>query len=302
MRCSHGPSHKHRRHRTTARRGHTPAAHDQSSSSPSLLSLTCSLQHKPTPRQRRAKEETSHTTTCTVPSSNESHAPPQQQLGGRRSTTIKTKRSAPRHCTVPHTPTVTITVILSPQALTGTPRSLQHTPLQHRPRDRRVLPAHAVRHALPPSPQRLPPPPSAKQLRVLHVPHNRRHATAAQHPQRHNIVPPLLPNHGRNAQRILAHVLHALQPHTDQAGRHALHLFVVLLLLGADPPHPLNPRHGNCERLPKGATCMEDANVRKQRPPSLPHTSPLPPLSHRRGHTQKHRHPRRTARYSHVHS
>ncbi|EKF27968.1 hypothetical protein MOQ_008298, partial [Trypanosoma cruzi marinkellei] len=179
MRCSHGPSHKHRRHRTTARRGHTPAAHDQSSSSPSLLSLTCSLQHKPTPRQRRAKERHKSHNHRTVPSSNESHAPQQQQLGGRRSTTIKTKRSAPRHCTVPHTPTVTITVIPSPQALTGTPRSLQHTPLQHRPRDRRVLPAHAIRHALPLSPQRTPPPPSAKQLRVLHVPHNRRHATAA---------------------------------------------------------------------------------------------------------------------------
>ncbi|RNC36772.1 hypothetical protein TcCL_Unassigned00242, partial [Trypanosoma cruzi] len=31
-----------------------------------------------------------------------------------------------------------------------------------------------------------------------------------------------------------------------------------------------------CERLPRGATCVEEANVGKQRPPSLPHTSPLP--------------------------
>ncbi|EKF26019.1 hypothetical protein MOQ_010308 [Trypanosoma cruzi marinkellei] len=42
-------------HHTTARRGHTPAAHGQSSSSPSLLSLACSLQQKLTTRQRRAK-------------------------------------------------------------------------------------------------------------------------------------------------------------------------------------------------------------------------------------------------------
>ncbi|RNF11133.1 hypothetical protein TcG_09406 [Trypanosoma cruzi] len=46
--------HIYRQHRTTARRGHTPAAHDQSSS-PSLLSLACSLQHKLTTRQRRVK-------------------------------------------------------------------------------------------------------------------------------------------------------------------------------------------------------------------------------------------------------
>ncbi|ESS62887.1 hypothetical protein TCDM_09396 [Trypanosoma cruzi Dm28c] len=32
-----------------------PAAHGQSSSSPSLLSLACSLQHKLTTRQRRVK-------------------------------------------------------------------------------------------------------------------------------------------------------------------------------------------------------------------------------------------------------
>ncbi|EKF29410.1 hypothetical protein MOQ_006808, partial [Trypanosoma cruzi marinkellei] len=48
-------------------------------------------------------------------------------------------------------------------------------------------------------------------------------------------VPPLLHNHERSAQRILAHVLHALQPHADQAGRHALHLLVVLLVVVAAP-------------------------------------------------------------------
>ncbi|EKF32172.1 hypothetical protein MOQ_003981 [Trypanosoma cruzi marinkellei] len=57
----------------------------------------------------------------------------------------------------------------------------------------------------------------------------------AQHTQHHNVVPPLLHNE-RNAQRVLAHVLHVLQPHADQVGRHALHLVVVLLVLGADPP------------------------------------------------------------------
>ncbi|RNF04328.1 hypothetical protein TcG_10966, partial [Trypanosoma cruzi] len=73
------------------------------------------------------------------------------------------------------TPTVTITVILSFQALTGTPRSLEHTPLQHRPRDRPVLSAQAVHRALPLRrnvSDLLP----VKQLRVLHVLHNRRHA------------------------------------------------------------------------------------------------------------------------------
>ncbi|ESS55263.1 hypothetical protein TCDM_13279 [Trypanosoma cruzi Dm28c] len=54
------------KNRTTARRGHTPAAHGQSSSSLSLLSLACSLQHKLTTRQRRVKakrKETIHTAT-----------------------------------------------------------------------------------------------------------------------------------------------------------------------------------------------------------------------------------------------
>ncbi|RNC55754.1 hypothetical protein TcCL_ESM06745, partial [Trypanosoma cruzi] len=68
----------------------------------------------------------------------------------------------------------------------------------------------------PAAPQRPPPPPSVQQLRVLRVPHNPRHAPAAEHTQRHNVVPPLLHNHERNAQRVLAHVLHALQPHAGQ--------------------------------------------------------------------------------------
>ncbi|KAF5220258.1 hypothetical protein ECC02_006692 [Trypanosoma cruzi] len=56
--CSNRPSPVQKPHRTTARRGHTPAAHGQSSPSPSLLSLACSLQHKLTPRQRRARINT----------------------------------------------------------------------------------------------------------------------------------------------------------------------------------------------------------------------------------------------------
>ncbi|RNC31804.1 hypothetical protein TcCL_Unassigned05654, partial [Trypanosoma cruzi] len=59
--------------RTTARRGHTPAAHGQPSSSPSLLSLACSLQHKRTPRQRKKQKGRQVTQPRTVPSSNESH-------------------------------------------------------------------------------------------------------------------------------------------------------------------------------------------------------------------------------------
>ncbi|RNC51817.1 hypothetical protein TcCL_ESM11030 [Trypanosoma cruzi] len=38
-----------------------------------------------------------------------------------------------------------------------------------------------------------------------------------------------------------------------------------------------------CKRLPSGATCVKDAKVGKQRPRSLHHTSPLPPLSRTQG-------------------
>ncbi|ESS61738.1 hypothetical protein TCDM_10658 [Trypanosoma cruzi Dm28c] len=123
-------------------------------------------------------------------------------------------------CPLPHTLTVTITVSVTPsfKKITGMPRS----PAAHVVH--RALPLRRnVRHL------------SVKQLRVHHGSHNRRHALAAQHTQRHNVVPPLLHNHECSAQRVLAHVLHALQPPADQAGRHALH-FVVLLLHEADPP------------------------------------------------------------------
>ncbi|ESS55531.1 hypothetical protein TCDM_12987 [Trypanosoma cruzi Dm28c] len=101
------------------------------------------------------------------------------------------------------------------------PRSLQHAALPAQV----VLPALPLRRNI----RHL----SVKQLRVHHVPHNRRHATAAQHTQRHNFVPPLLHNHERNAKRVLAHVLHALEPHADRVGRHALHLSVLVVLVAA---------------------------------------------------------------------
>ncbi|RNC40339.1 hypothetical protein TcCL_NonESM10199 [Trypanosoma cruzi] len=56
----------------------------------------------------------------------------------------------------------------------------------------------------------------------------------AQHTQRQNVVPPLCPNHEHNAQRVMAHVCHALQTPADQPHRHALHL--VVLVVGADLP------------------------------------------------------------------
>ncbi|ESS62275.1 hypothetical protein TCDM_10066 [Trypanosoma cruzi Dm28c] len=63
------------------------------------------------------------------------------------------------------TPTVTITVILSFQALTGTPRSPQHAPLSAQAVHRALPLRRNVSDLLP-----------VKQLRVLHVPHNRQHA------------------------------------------------------------------------------------------------------------------------------
>ncbi|RNC42212.1 hypothetical protein TcCL_NonESM08189 [Trypanosoma cruzi] len=79
---------------------------------------------------------------------------------------------------------------------------------------------------------------------------------------------------------------------------------------------PLDPRPGCCERLPRGATFVEEANVWEQRPPSLPHTYPLPLRPHKRavswgrearrtvhaqGHKQKQRHPCRNATKSLAH-
>ncbi|RNC41560.1 hypothetical protein TcCL_NonESM08856 [Trypanosoma cruzi] len=151
---------------------------------------------------------------------------------------------------------------------------------------------------------------SVKQLRVLHGPHNRRHAPAAQHPQRHNVVPPLLHNHERSAKRVLAHVLHALQPHADQAGRHAMQL-VVLLVVGADPSslsiHGLGAAR-DCREVPHvwKIQCAETAATlttsRISAPSTLPHTQgrchgeKKPAAQQMHEGTKKHRHPRRTAR------
>ncbi|ESS63181.1 hypothetical protein TCDM_09049 [Trypanosoma cruzi Dm28c] len=135
----------------------------------------------------------------------------------------------------------------------------------------RAPPAKAVRHALPLSRniRHLPP---VEQLRVLHVPHNRRHAPAAEHTQRHNLVPPLLHNHERKAQRVLAHVLHAPQPPADQVVRHALHLSV-LVVLGAHlhiiSIHDLGAARG-CRAVPllwRATMCRAG--------PASSHTSPF---------------------------
>ncbi|RNF03763.1 hypothetical protein TcG_11010 [Trypanosoma cruzi] len=70
--------------------------------------------------------------------------------------------------------------------------------------------------------------------------------------QRHNVVLPLLHNHERSAQRVLAHVLHALQPHADQFGRHALHVVVLLLHEAGTPSlsiHSLGAAR-DCREMP----------------------------------------------------
>ncbi|RNC56266.1 hypothetical protein TcCL_ESM06198, partial [Trypanosoma cruzi] len=228
--------------------------------------------------QCESNKERQVTQPRTAPSSNESHAP-QQQLAERGSKTKEKKRecSSPVHRSL-HSHSHCYCCSLS----SGHHRHATLTPT-------RAPPAQASGSSGPPTtgspscapaaPQHPPPPPSVQQLHVLHVPHNRRHAPAAQHTQRHNVVPPLLHNHERNAQRVLAHVLHALQPHVDQVGRHALHL-VVLLLLGADPSslsiHGLVLQEA-AERFHFcGKTQMCGNN-------GHPHTSPLPPLSHTKG-------------------
>ncbi|EKF99677.1 hypothetical protein TCSYLVIO_009399 [Trypanosoma cruzi] len=66
-------------HHSTTRRGHTPAAHGQSSSSPSLLSLACGLQHKLTTRQQRVKAEGEKSQSHDKPQSAHSEKLQQQQ-------------------------------------------------------------------------------------------------------------------------------------------------------------------------------------------------------------------------------
>ncbi|KAF5216517.1 hypothetical protein ECC02_010711 [Trypanosoma cruzi] len=284
--CSNRPSRVQKPHRTTARRGHTPAAHGQSSSSPSLLSLACSLQHKLTTRQQRVKakrRDKSHSHAPSHPAMRVTHQNNNLVDAVQQQSKKKEELSSP--CTVPHTHTVTITVIHSTQALTGTPRSLQHAPLQHRPRNRRAFPAHAaVMHSrcaatyatssLSPA---APCPPRPPQSLPCH--------RYAQHTQRHDVVPPLLPNHERSTQLVLAHVLHALQPPADPPHRHALHL-VVLIVLGADPPilsiHVLVLQ----EAAEGSHVCVKDPKVRGvvvSHPRSVPRTSPHPPIAHTQG-------------------
>ncbi|EKG02236.1 hypothetical protein TCSYLVIO_006745 [Trypanosoma cruzi] len=146
----------------------------------------------------------------------------------------------------------------------------------------RAPPAKAVRHALPLSRNihhLLP----VEQLRVLHVPHNRRHAPATQHTQRHNLVPPLLHKNERNAQRVLAHVLHAPQPPANQVGRHALHL-VVLLVLGAHP-HILSIHGLGAARGCRQEQCVWNSQMcgNNGHPHSLRHLHSLHPPTQKGG-------------------
>ncbi|RNF11551.1 hypothetical protein TcG_09198 [Trypanosoma cruzi] len=105
--------------------------------------------------------------------------------------------------------------------------------------------------------------------RVLHLSHNRRHAPAA---QCHNVVPPLLPNHQRNAQRVPAHVLHVLQPH-GRSGWPSCNASCCPPCAWSGPSHPLDQRSGCCKGLPSSAAFVENTNVRKKLP--LPHISAL---------------------------
>ncbi|EKF27646.1 hypothetical protein MOQ_008623, partial [Trypanosoma cruzi marinkellei] len=101
----------------------------------------------------------------------------------------------------------------------------------------------------------------------------------AQHTQHHNVVPPLLPNHERNAPRILALVPHALQPLTDQPHRHELQL--VAHVLGADTPilsvHGL-VLQGAAERSHR---CKRPQCTRRSRQPPTLSPSQLPAPSTR---------------------
>ncbi|ESS55565.1 hypothetical protein TCDM_12954 [Trypanosoma cruzi Dm28c] len=180
-----------------------------------------------------------------------------------------------------------------------------------------VPPAQVVRDALPlrRNIRHLHP---VEQLRVLHFPHNRRHAPATQHTQRHNLVPPLLHNHERNAQRVLAHVLHAPEPPTDQVGRHALHLSV-LVVLGTHPHilsiHGLGAARG-CRQeqcVWKKQMCgnnghphISDISTHSTRPHkrAVSWEREVRRTAHAQKNTQQQRHPRRTATKSlaHIHT
>ncbi|RNC40559.1 hypothetical protein TcCL_NonESM09954 [Trypanosoma cruzi] len=168
----------------------------------------------------------------------------------------------------------------------------------------------------PAAPQCSPPPPPSQTAPCPPRPHNRRHATAAQHPQRHNVVPPLLRNHERNTQRVLAHVLHALQPPTDQVGRHAQHL-VVFLVLGADSHTSRSTAWVLREAADRSSVCGRSKCAEKKATltPSRisthstrPHKRAVPwgrevrRTAYAQKDTQQQRHPRRTPTKRHAHS
>ncbi|RNC44286.1 hypothetical protein TcCL_NonESM05965, partial [Trypanosoma cruzi] len=198
----------------------------------------------------------------TVPSSNESHAPQSKQ------------RNAPRRApflTLPQSPLLLFPLLRSSQA--------RHAHFNTRPSStglRIVGPSqHTQPSCAPAAPQRTPAPPS----RTAPCPHNRRHAPA------HNthsatVSWRLCSTIMSNAKRVLAHVLHALQPHADQAGRHALHLVVlVVLVVGADP-RSLSIHGLLLQETAERCHMYGRSNVRKQRPLTLHHASLLPSLTH----------------------
>ncbi|RNF09217.1 hypothetical protein TcG_09711, partial [Trypanosoma cruzi] len=204
----------------------------------------------------------------TVPSSNESHAT--QQLGGQGSTTTKTKQKgallAAHRSSHSHSHYYCYSLSSDPHRLaTLNSTRASTTCSRHAPTLRRN-----VRHLLPQSNSSL-----------SNVPHNRRHAPAAQHTQCHNVVPLLL-NHERRVQRVLAHVLHALQPHADRVGCHALHL--VVLVLGAHSSslsiHGLGAARG-CREVPRVWNSQMCGN--NGHPHSLAHLHSLHSPTHKSG-------------------
>ncbi|RNC60370.1 hypothetical protein TcCL_ESM01871 [Trypanosoma cruzi] len=91
------------------------------------------------------------------------------------------------------------------------------------------------------------------------------------------------PNHEHNAQRVLAHVLHALQPHADQVGCHELHLVVLFVIVAA----PQNLVAGGVAVLQEAAKrshfCGRPQFTERSWQPltlSSSHISPLSPLAH----------------------
>ncbi|EKF28729.1 hypothetical protein MOQ_007514, partial [Trypanosoma cruzi marinkellei] len=201
---------RHRRHRTTARRGHTPAAHGQSSSSPSLLSLACSLQHKPTPRQRRAETkrgDKSHSHAPSHPAMRVTHHNHIWMVAVQKQSKYTHKK---RGALLARAPFLTL-----PQSLLQ-PFSLLR-PSQHR---QSVMRSRCIRHHLPQSNSSV----SATSLTIagMHRPQSTHNATTSC-----RLFPPIM-----SATPIA--YLHTCPMRCNhpriRAGRHARHLVVIPVL------------------------------------------------------------------------